>query len=148
MASPSKVKEHHAHGNAAPASVVHESTKGAVMTTNTPEAASVTSDENTTEPVQRDLVEWLSAALDVWRTKIDELLVQADLASKDLSDELRSRASTAENAYLAARKRLSELPRDAGANLETMQAGMESLLTDLRRAYESAESVIRTRGSE
>ncbi len=118
------------------------------MTTNTPEAASVTSDENSTEPVQRDLVEWLSAALDVWRTKIDELLVQADLASKDLSDELRSRASTAENAYLAARKRLSELPRDAGANLETMRAGMESLLTDLRHAYESAESVIRARSSE
>jgi hypothetical protein len=100
-----------------------------------------------TEAARRDLVEWLSAALDVWRSKIDDLLVQADLASKDLGDELRGRAAVAENAYLAARRRLGDLPRDAGASLGSIRAGMESLMGDLRRAYEAAEAVVRRGGA-
>ena len=99
------------------------------------------------EDERRDLLEWLTAALDVWRTRIDELLVQADLAGKDLGDEFRSRVVVAENAYLAARRRLGELPHDAGTSLSSVRAAMESLLSDVRRAYEAAEAAVRRGGS-
>ena len=88
-------------------------------------------------------VERLERVLDEWRAKIDELLLQADLASKDVSDEVRSRTEAAQNAYLAAKNRLLEIPKDAGSNIGSLRSGMEKLLDDLREAYQSAEAVIR-----
>ena len=81
--------------------------------------------------------------LDEWRARIDDLLVQADLASKDVSESVREKAAVAENAYLAAKNRLREMPRDAGANLGSMRDGFDKLVDDMRQAYQSAESVIR-----
>ena len=70
-------------------------------------------------------------------------MVQADLASKDISEVVRSKAAVAENAYLAAARRLREMPRDAGANLDSMRGGFDKLIDDIRQAYQSAEAVIR-----
>ncbi|HEY5110057.1 MAG TPA: hypothetical protein VII96_10665, partial [Acidimicrobiales bacterium] len=80
--------------------------------------------------------------------KIDELLVQVDLASKDISEDVRSRATAAENAYLAAKNKLSEIPKDAGSNLGSLRTGVEKLLDDLRQAYQSAEAAVRRSRSE
>jgi hypothetical protein len=88
-------------------------------------------------------VERLEQLLDEWRERIDELLVQADLASKDVGESVRAKAALAENAYLAAKSRLREMPRDAGANLGSLRDGIEKLLDDIRQAYQSAEAVIR-----
>jgi len=88
-------------------------------------------------------IDRLERLLDEWRGRIDELLVQVNLASKDVSEEARSRAAAAENAYLAARSRLREMPRDAGANLGSLRSGVERLIDDLRRAYDSAQAAIR-----
>jgi len=88
-------------------------------------------------------VERLERMLDEWRERIDELLVQADLASKDVGESVRAKAALAENAYLAAKSRLREMPRDAGANLGSLRDGVEKLLDDIRQAYQSAEAVIR-----
>jgi hypothetical protein len=90
--------------------------------------------------------ERLEHLLEEWRARIDELLVQADLASKDVADLVRSQAAVAENAYLAARNRLKEMPRDAGANLGSLRSGFDNLVGDMRSAYDSAEAAIR-RGS-
>jgi len=87
-------------------------------------------------------VERLEQVLEQWRARIDELLVQADLASKDVSESVRAKAAVAENAYLAAKNRLAEMPRDAGANLGSMRDGFDKLVDDMRQAYQSAESVI------
>lgn len=92
---------------------------------------------------RRDLIEWLGDALDVWRSKIDELLVQGDLASKDARDEIRARTEEAERAYLAARVRLGDLPHDVGSSVSALRMGMDKVLADLRQAYESAEATIR-----
>ena len=88
-------------------------------------------------------VDRLEQLLDEWRARIDDLLVQADLASKDVSESVRAKAAVAENAYLAARNRLREMPRDAGANLGSMKDGFDKLVDDMRQAYQSAEAVIR-----
>ncbi len=88
-------------------------------------------------------VERLQQLLEEWRAKIDDLLVQADLASKDVAEAVREKATVAENAYLAAVNRLQQLPKDAGANIGSVRTGVEKLLDDMRQAYQSAEAVIR-----
>jgi hypothetical protein len=88
-------------------------------------------------------VDRLERRLDEWRGRIDELLVQADLGSKDVSEEVRTRATAAENAYLAAKSRLREIPGDAGANIGSLRAGVEKLLDDVRQAYEDAAAAVR-----
>ncbi len=60
-----------------------------------------------TEPSEEDVggqhlgIEQIGRALDGWRSKIDELLVQLDLGNLDVRDEVRRRLDVA--------KRLSEL---------------------------------------
>jgi hypothetical protein len=95
-----------------------------------------------------DTVERLEQLLEEWRGRIDELLVQVDLASKDLSEDVRDRATAAQNAYLAAKNKLREIPKDAGSNLGSLRRGVEQLLDDLRQAYQSAEAAIRRGRSE
>ncbi|MGA2835146.1 MAG: hypothetical protein ABSF84_00985 [Acidimicrobiales bacterium] len=102
-----------------------------------------TSEQEPPAPEDGATVERLEHLLEEWRARIDELLVQADLASKDVSESVRDRAAIAENAYLAAANRLSQIPKDAGANLGSMRDGIEKLFDDLREAYRSAEAVIR-----
>jgi len=103
-------------------------------------------EQSTTHEV--DTVERLEQLLDEWRGKIDELLVQVDLASKDLSGDVRDRATAAQNAYLAAKNKLLQIPKDAGSNLGSLRSGVEQLLDDLRQAYQSAEAAIRRGRSE
>jgi len=92
---------------------------------------------------KEDTVERLERLLDEWRGKIDELLVQVDLGSKDVSEDVRDRATAAQNAYLAAKNKFREIPKDAGSNLGSLRAGVDKLLDDLRQAYQSAEAAIR-----
>ncbi len=103
-------------------------------------------EQSTTHDV--DTVERLEQLLEEWRGKIDELLVQVDLASKDVSGEVRDRATAAQNAYLAAKNQLRQIPKDAGSNLGSLRSGVERLLDDLRQAYQSAEAAIRRGRSE
>ena len=111
------------------------------MATTTGNGSAATGD--TGSDVDRTTVERLEALLDEWRAKIDDLLVQADLASKDVGEAVRGQAAVAENAYLAAKNRLRELPRDAGANVGSVRDGIDKLVDDMRQAYQSAEAVIR-----
>jgi len=108
----------------------------------------MSTDEEQSAAHDVDTVERLERLLDEWRGKIDELLVQVDLASKDLSEDVRDRATAAQNAYLAAKNKLREIPKDAGSNLGSLRSGVEQLLDDLRQAYQSAEAAIRRGRSE
>lgn len=102
----------------------------------------MTTTENQSPSDEDATVERLERVLDEWRARIDELLVQADLASKDVSEAVRAKAAVAENAYLAAVNRLKQMPRDAGANVTSVRTGIEKLVGDMRDAYQSAEAVI------
>jgi len=93
-------------------------------------------------------IDRLERLLEEWRGKIDELLVQVDLASKDVSEDVRKRATAAENAYLAAKNRLREIPKDAGSNVALLRGGVEKLFDDLRQAYQSAEAAVLRSRSE
>ncbi len=94
-----------------------------------------------------DIIDQISRTLDEWRTRIDELMVQLDLADLDVREEIRKRVDIAQNVYLAARSQLSDARRDANSNLSPIRQGLEQLLRDLRHAYEAAEAVVR-RGRE
>jgi len=91
-------------------------------------------------------VDKVGRLLEEWRGRIDDILVRADLASKDVREAVRAQATIAENAYLAAANRLREVPRDAGVDRGSVRDAFDKVLDDLRQAVESAESVIR-RGS-
>jgi len=91
----------------------------------------------------KSTVERLEQVLEEWRARIDDLLVQADLASKDVREAVRAKAEIAENAYLAAMNRLRDIPKDAGNNLGSAKDGVDKLVDDMRQAYQSAEAVIR-----
>ena len=92
---------------------------------------------------EKATIERLEHVLDEWRGRIDELLVQADLASKDASETVRASANAAQNAFLAAKSQLQRIPKDAGSNLGSLKTGVEKLIDDLRQAYESAEAALR-----
>ena len=108
----------------------------------------MTTTDDQSSPGKEIGIDRLERLLEEWRGKIDELLVQVDLASKDISEDVRSRAAAAENAYLAAKSKLREIPKDAGSNMGSLRNGVEMLLDDLRQAYQSAEAAVRRSRSE
>jgi hypothetical protein len=55
-------------------------------------------------------------ALDEWRTRIDELTMQLDLAYRDIRDEAHECLDATRNSYLAARSRLREAAGNSDAN--------------------------------
>jgi hypothetical protein len=91
---------------------------------------------------QRNAIQQFGRTLDEWRSKIDQLMVQLDLADLDVRDEIRKRLDTTQNVYLAARSRLSDARSDADTNLSSLRSGLEQLLRDLRGAYDAAEAVV------
>jgi hypothetical protein len=92
---------------------------------------------------QRLGIEQIGKALEGWRSKIDELIVQLDLGNLDMRDEVRRRLDITQNVYLAARSRLSDARRDADTNLSSLRLALEQLLRDLQAAFDAAEAVVR-----
>jgi hypothetical protein len=101
-----------------------------------------TADDTSTAEGQ-DTAEKLDRTLDRWRARIDELTVQMDLATLDVREDVSKRLEVTENIYLAIRSRLSDARHDAGQNVATMRQSVAELLTDLRRAYDDAEAVVK-----
>ena len=80
------------------------------------------------------------------RTRIDELLVQRELAKLDIRDEVDHQVAIAENASSVARSELSEARLDVCSAVEARQRGLDLLLHDLGRAYAEVDApVTRTR---
>jgi hypothetical protein len=90
-----------------------------------------------------DVFERLDSALQVWRARIDELVVQLDLATLDGRDEVRKKVDIAQNVFLAAHSKLSDARTDARSSLASVEEGLGQLLRDLGRVFEEAEAVIR-----
>ncbi len=103
----------------------------------------MTATDHPSTPSEEAGVEHLERLLGDWRGRIDELLVQADLGSKDIAEEVRTRAAAAENAYLAAKSKLRSIPEHAGSDVGSLRADVEQLIDDVRQAYESAEAAFR-----
>ena len=94
---------------------------------------------STTRP---DPAERLQKELTEWRARIDELIVQLDLASMDVRDELSRRLGSATNAGLAALSGLGQLRDDVAANLPSPRETVGDVLRDLQRTYQQARAAI------
>jgi hypothetical protein len=95
------------------------------------------------ETQRHDIIDRLDKTLEQWRGRIDELIVQADLASKGVRDEMHARLQTAENAYLAARSRLARGRDDMGEDVSSLRHDVERLLGDVKRAFEKSQHAAR-----
>lgn len=115
------------------------------MTTAPPPAAdSASHDEaGNDEANLTDTLAETSSVVDRWKAKLDELRVQGDLASMDARAELTKKVEVAENVYLAVRSRLNDARHDAAGGMDALRQTFDELLTDLQRAYDDAEAVIR-----
>jgi hypothetical protein len=94
---------------------------------------------------QEQLVDSMTGTLDQWRSRIDELRVQADLAKLDARERATKHLDIAQNACLAAYSKLRVARQDAAVNADTLREGVQRLLHDVREAFEAAQAVI-TRG--
>ncbi len=96
-----------------------------------------------TTEAKSDVFERIGRTLDGWRGKIDELVVQLDLANLDLRDEVRKYLDAAQNAYLAAHSKLSDARGDSCSSLQTLQANLEKLLHDLALAFDETQAAVK-----
>jgi hypothetical protein len=110
-------------------------------------AKDTNADQAQTE-TEHDAIEKLGHALDEWRARIDELLVQFDLAALNVRDEVRKRLKVTENVYLTARSQLADARHDASSSLVLARQGVEQLIVDLRRACDAIEAVARRSSKE
>jgi hypothetical protein len=99
--------------------------------------------EDATSEAKSDVFERIGRTLEEWRAKIDELVVQLDLANLDLRDEVRKSADATQNAYLAAHSKLSDVRGDACASVHTLEAGLEKLLRDLTLTFEETQAAVK-----
>jgi gas vesicle protein len=99
--------------------------------------------EHDTTEAKSDVFQRIGRALDEWRAKIDELVVQLDLAHLDLRDEVRKSADATQNAYLAAHSKLSDARGDACSSVQTLQASLEKLLHDLALAFDETQAAVK-----
>ena len=88
------------------------------------------------------LVESMVGTLDQWRSRIDELKVQADLAKLDARERATKQLDIAQNACLAAYSKLREARHDAAVNADTFRDIVQKLLHDVGEAFEAAQAVI------
>lgn len=89
-----------------------------------------------------DAVTRLEELLQQWRADIDEVILQLDLAGKDVRDDLNRRLAESENAALAARSRLGDAKVDLVETMAGQWHGILQTLHDVRLAFTSAKEAI------
>jgi hypothetical protein len=89
------------------------------------------------------IVESISRTLDQCRTRMDELLVQIDLAKLDVREDVDHQLAVAQNAYLAARSKLSEARLDAASSVDALRQSLEQLLHDIGQAYAEVDAAVK-----
>jgi hypothetical protein len=100
-------------------------------------------DQSTQQQHDVTSIDSLQRVLDRWRGRIDRLPVQADLASTETSAALRRAVQAADHAWVAAARKVREMPRDAGSELGSLPSGVGRALDDLRQACQFAEASVR-----
>ncbi len=80
--------------------------------------------------------------LDDWRTRIDELKVQVDLAKLDLRDGTVKQLDLARNVNSVAASKLRDAYLDAARTAETLRVGVHEFLHDINEAFDAVQAVI------
>ena len=80
--------------------------------------------------------------LDAWKTRIDELRVQVDLAKLELHEEAAKQLDLARNVNHVAASKLRVAYQDAATNADTLRQGVLEFLHDVDEAFDAVQAVI------
>jgi hypothetical protein len=80
--------------------------------------------------------------LDDWKTRVDELKVQVDLAKLDLREEAAKQLDLARNVNYVAASKLRDAYDDAAGTAETLRNGVHAFLRDVDEAFDAVRAVI------
>jgi TolA-binding protein len=80
--------------------------------------------------------------LDAWKTRIDELRVQVDLAKLDLREEAEKQLELARNVNHVAASKLRVAYEDAVGSANTLRQGLHEFLHDVDEAFDAVQAVI------
>ena len=94
-------------------------------------------------PAGDEAIESMIRALGQCRSRVDEMLVQIDLAQLDLREEVDQHMSVAQNAYLAARSKLADTKPDVTSAFAALHKSVERVLHDLARACVEVDAVVK-----
>lgn len=99
---------------------------------------SATTDDKRTD----DHVTEVMRGLNSWKTRIDELKVQVDLAKLDLREEATKQLDLARNVNHVAASKLRVAYQDAADTAEALRQGVHELLHDVDEALDAVNAVI------
>ena len=80
--------------------------------------------------------------LDAWKTRIDELRVQVDLAKLDLREEAEKQLDLARSVNHVAASKLRVAYEDAAGSADTLRQGLHEFLHDVDEAFDAVQAVI------
>ena len=107
---------------------------------NTTNGSGTTAEEVSPDEVAR--VNEVMRRLDAWKTRIDELRVQVDLAKLDLREEAAKQLDLARNVNHVAASKLRVAYEDAASNADTLRQGVHEFLHDVDEAFDAVQAVI------
>jgi hypothetical protein len=109
---------------------------------NTANGSGTTAAADQVPPDEMVKVNEVMRRLDAWKTRIDELRVQVDLAKLDLHEEAAKQLDLARNVNHVAASKLRVAYEDAAANADTLRQGVHELLHDVDEAFDAVQAVI------
>jgi hypothetical protein len=80
-----------------------------------------------------------------WKTRIDELRVQVDLAKLDLRDEAARQLDLACTVNSVGASKLRDAYQDAASTAETLRLRVHEFLHDINEAFDAVQAVISRR---
>ena len=104
-------------------------------------SGSITSDDKVT-PDEMIRINEVMRRLDAWKTRIDELRVQVDLAKLDLREEAAKQLDLARNVNHVAASKLRVAYEDATGTADTLRQGVHEFLHDVDEAFDAVQAVI------
>ena len=104
-------------------------------------SGSTTADDKVT-PDEMTRINEVMRRLDAWKTRIDELRVQVDLAKLDLREEAAKQLDLARNVNHVAASKLRVAYEDAAGTADTLRQGVHEFLHDVDEAFDAVQAVI------
>ena len=101
-----------------------------------------TAEDGQVSPDEMVRVNEVMRRLDAWKTRIDELRVQVDLAKLDLREEAAKQLDLARNVNQVAASKLRVAYEDAASNADTLRQGVHEFLHDVDEAFDAVQAVI------
>lgn len=99
-------------------------------------------EDDQVSPEEMVKVDEVMHRLDAWKTRIDELRVQVDLAKLELHEEAVKQLDLARNVNHVAASKLRVAYEDAASNADTLRQGVHEFMHDVNEAFDAVQAVI------